>query len=175
MTIEADIDVANYDAVRILEHIIEKHHRYFKDILPVLDTQLHSTVKIDHDDIPNISHIYNCFLSLRDLIEQHIGEEEYMLFPILKKLYASNKNGNGNSELIAIPLKNIINEHEKVKTIFFELEILTSDFRSPANASTTLKETYLELKHLKSKFLKLEQIETELLIPKFSSFKPTRQ
>jgi iron-sulfur cluster repair protein YtfE (RIC family) len=163
-------DVTDYDFVGILEHLVEKHYRYFKETLPVITTKLHSSVSIDSEEVQNVSQVYDCFLRLKDVIEQHIGEEEYILFPILKKLFGSKTIRKDAPSLISMPLRNIVNEHEKVKSIFFEMEILTSDFQSPPNASTTLKETYVELKNLKKHFLRLEQIETEQLIPKLSSY-----
>ena len=171
MDTKNDDDIADYDVVGILEHIIEKYHSYFREVLPVIDTQLHSTIKIDSEEIQNISQIYTCFLQLKDVLEQHIGEEEYILFPILKKTFNSKIVRENSSLLITIPLKNIVNEHEKVKMLFFEMEILTSNFQSSQNASTTLKNTYRELKKLKKQFLRLEQIEVEQLIPKFSAVK----
>ena len=163
-------DVTDHDFVTTLENLVEENYAYFKERLPVINTQLHSCTIIDSEEIQNISQIYDCFLRLKDVIEQHIGEEEYILFPILKKLFLSKTIRKDAPSLISMPLRNIVTEHEKVKTLFFEMEILTSNFKSSPNASTTLKETYIELKKLRNQFLRLEQIEAEELIPKFSSY-----
>lgn len=170
MSLKETNEVTDYNAAGILEHIIEKYHTYFRAVLPVIDTQLHSAIKIDSEAVQNISQIYDCFLHLKDVIEQHIGEEEYILFPILKKLFQSKNTQKDTTSLLTIPLKNIVNEHEKVKILFFEMEILTSDFQSHPNASNTLKGAYNELKQLKKQFSRLEQIEVEQLIPKFSTY-----
>ncbi|MCK6649083.1 MAG: hemerythrin domain-containing protein [Bacteroidia bacterium] len=164
-------DVSDLDLNKLMRFITNEFHDYFSEHLSIIDTQLHACVKVDLPEISNMSEIYNSFSKFRDILEQHKGEEQHIMFPFIKNILNKKGISGVKLEILNKVIKNIENEHKKIKTNLDQLNKLTSGFEIKANSSATLKGVYHQLGKLKHVYLVYSFIEVNYLYPKLNELK----
>src|SRR6185295_4927799 len=86
-----------YDKISLTElvdHILEKHHHYVKENLPVILEHLEKVAYKHGDSFPEMKKIAELFTAVKRDFEQHMMKEEIILFPrikVLEKLFNEKK------------------------------------------------------------------------------------
>jgi iron-sulfur cluster repair protein YtfE (RIC family) len=164
-------DVSDLELGKLMKFIGSEFHEYFQENLPQIDTLLHACVKVDQPEVPTIQNIYNAYVAFRNILEQHIGEEQHIMIPFVKNII-KNKNIDGiKPDTLDKVFKNIEQEHEHIKNKLNVLENLTENFKHQTNTSPTLKNAYNQLAKLKHNYLVYSFIEMNYLYPKLNELK----
>ena len=73
----------------LCDHIEQVHHAYLKTELPRLTALLEKLVKVHGQRHPELTQLRDIFEALRFEMEAHLGKEENILFPAIRKLESS--------------------------------------------------------------------------------------
>nr|WP_086074413.1 iron-sulfur cluster repair di-iron protein [Paenibacillus camerounensis] len=130
----------------LVEHIVNKHHRYLREELPQISQNVTKVFRVHGDDSPHLAEVHRLFNLLREDLLKHTAQEEEVEFPKMLA-YSENPSEAGLAELHEL-LHNLEQEHEGAGEILRELRAVTGDFTPPPHACTTYRLTYARLEEL---------------------------
>ncbi len=153
---------------KLIDYIIEIHHRYVKETGAVILNHLDKVVSKHSERHLELIKIKDLFSEVKRELEQHMMKEEVILFPRIKEMELMDNNNVKESQLVFIdaPIHVMEIEHEKAANLLNEINGLTNDFTVPADACTTFRLTYDELKMFEHDLHKHVHLENNLLFPK---------
>jgi regulator of cell morphogenesis and NO signaling len=76
-------EIAGLSDAELCAHIVSAHHDRLREELPRLSALLDKVVRAHGEDDPRLVFARGAFSDLRAELEQHIGEEEQVLFPAI--------------------------------------------------------------------------------------------
>jgi regulator of cell morphogenesis and NO signaling len=152
----------------LIDFIINNHHRYVKENLPVIGEHLQKIMLKHAATYPGIVEAKILFDRLTDDFKQHMMKEEIILFPKIKKLEMAVNTGNFSAEISAIngPVQVMEYEHETAHQLLEEIKKLTDNFTYPENACTTYRVTMEELKIFEKDLHQHVHLENNIVFPK---------
>ncbi len=164
-------DVSDLDLGKLMRFIGLEFHDFFHENLQQIDTLLHACVKVDKPEVPSIQNIYDAYAAFRDILEQHMGEEQHIMIPFVKNIIKNKSIDGIKPDTLDKVFKNIEKEHEFIKNKLSLLEGLTENFKHQTNTSPTLKNAYNQLAKMKHNYLVYSFIEMNYLYPKLNELK----
>ncbi|WP_082451886.1 iron-sulfur cluster repair di-iron protein [Paenibacillus ihuae] len=130
----------------LVEHIVNKHHRYLREELPLISQNVTKVFRVHGEDSPHLAEVYRLFNLLREDLLKHTAQEEEIEFPKMLA-YSANPSEEGLAELRGL-LLGLEEEHDGAGEILRELRAVTNDFTPPEHACTTYRLTYARLEEL---------------------------
>ncbi|AIQ31048.1 ScdA [Paenibacillus sp. FSL P4-0081] len=130
----------------LVNYIVNKHHRYLREELPLISQNVTKVFRVHGEDSPHLGEMHRLFNLLREDLLQHTAKEEESEFPKMLA-YTQNPTEEGLSELRGL-LHNLEAEHDGAGEILRELRRVTNDYTPPAHACTTYRLTYARLEEL---------------------------
>ncbi|WP_342421793.1 iron-sulfur cluster repair di-iron protein [Paenibacillus sp. FSL E2-0178] len=130
----------------LVNYIVNKHHRYLREELPLISQNVTKVFRVHGEDSPHLGEMHRLFNLLREDLLQHTSKEEESEFPKMLA-YTQNPTEEGLSELRGL-LHNLEAEHDGAGEILRELRRVTNDYTPPAHACTTYRLTYARLEEL---------------------------
>ncbi|OMF25604.1 iron-sulfur cluster repair di-iron protein [Paenibacillus sp. FSL H8-0259] len=130
----------------LVNYIVNKHHRYLREELPLISQNVTKVFRVHGEDSPHLGEMHRLFNLLREDLIQHTAKEEESEFPKMLA-YTQNPTEEGLSELRGL-LHNLEAEHDGAGEILRELRRVTNDYTPPAHACTTYRLTYARLEEL---------------------------
>jgi regulator of cell morphogenesis and NO signaling len=160
-----------YDQISLTElvdHILQKHHGYVKENLPVILEHLEKVAYKHDDSFPEMKKIAELFTEVKRDFEQHMMKEEIILFPrikVLEKLFNEKKT---IIEKISIesPVRVMEAEHEAAGNLMEEIKNLSHNYTAPENACMTFRLSLDELKLFEKDLHQHVHLENNILFPK---------
>jgi len=154
----------------IIHHIVNKHHRYVKEAMPMIMAHLEK-VSVRHGDRnPELYEIYGLFVELKMDMEQHMYKEENILFPRINEVNNSLKSEvlslSIDRQFLNAPINVMQDEHEKAGHILHEIKKLTADYTPPPGACTTYRLSFDELKEFEHDLHRHVHLENNILFPR---------
>jgi regulator of cell morphogenesis and NO signaling len=137
------INLNDLRADKLMEYIIDTHHSYMKNALCRFNMHSKIIVKLDFLIHPDVSMIIQLTQELKELLEQRMNFEEYILLPYIKKLMAMTRYSFNN--LIDNPIKKIRSEHLKIAALLMKIRALSNNYIPSVNSSSALKLCYAQL------------------------------
>ena len=133
----------------LIRHIVERHHRYVREISPAIAGWLDKLVGKHGRIHPELLLVREAFRELRDELTTHMMKEENILFPFIEELAAARRTG---SRLPRSPFGTVLNpvrmmehEHQHAGALMDRLRTLTDGFTPPPDACQTFRLCYCEL------------------------------
>lgn len=158
-------EVQSDSSPMIIDKISTEHHEYFKYNVPVISKILNSTMKFDKNAVKNLDLIYKLFEDFKNLLEEHVAKDKFILFPVLQKLSL-----DGELAVKAEELKKMYqtswNEISKLSSFLKQLKQLTNNYKPADNASQSLKQCFWDLQMLEKNCNQYVKIEKKYLLPK---------
>ena len=151
---------------QLIEYIIENHHRYVKEILPVIYAHTQKIANKHGERHPELIAIAELFSQIKEDFEQHLAKEEEILFPKIIEL-EKLKNGKIGSQLtIGAPIQAMMMEHELAGKLTQDIKSLSKGYTPPMDACTTYQLTFAELKEFELNLHQHVHLENNILFPK---------
>ena len=153
----------------LADYIINKHHAYVIENMPMILSHLRKVALKHGDKHPENIQIALKFEEVSNELESHMRKEELILFPYIKRLVEIKKNSKTSAvvnSFINNPIKVMEHEHETVGNLMLEIRKLSNDFMPPANACTTYKLSYNELREFEEDLHQHIHLENNILFPK---------
>jgi regulator of cell morphogenesis and NO signaling len=156
-----------WDVDFLIDFIVQNHHRYVTETLPVLRSQL-KKLRAEHA----VKFTYMTPLALlfetaaRDL-EVHQHKEEMILFPYLKSLASANEIGRARPaspfRSAELPISKMKEEHDSVGQIFARIRALLNNYTVPDGACMTHRALILGLREFERDLHQHIHLENNLL------------
>ncbi len=153
----------------LIDHIVNTHHSYLYENLPVISELLTKTLRAHGNAHPEIQEVYKLFHLLKMELDSHLIKEETVQYPAIEEYEKSNSIADlENAILIS---KELETEHTGAGDILKKLRKITNEYIIPADACNTYKLTYEKLEDLESDLFEHIHLENNILFPRLYSLK----
>jgi regulator of cell morphogenesis and NO signaling len=163
----------NYAAMpldSLIDQIISRHHSYVVKNLPVIYSRIRKVAEVHGKNHTETLKIAELFTQVKEDLETHLQKEEKMLFPYIKYMVSSQRNGNAIHYppfgTVANPVNVMEAEHESAGKVLEEIRKLSNGFNPPEDACETFKILYKELEEFEQDLHKHIHLENNILHPR---------
>lgn len=131
------------DAPALADHIVEAHHRYLHEELPLLDALAEKVAGVHAERHSELHDVRRLVAALRADFEPHLAKEERILFPAIHALALGHRSFPFGS--IENPIRVMTLEHETTGTILADLRRASGGYRVPEDACASYRSLYERL------------------------------
>jgi len=163
--LEEDTIWNNAPSGELIDHIVNKHHRYLREELPLIGQNVTKVFRVHGEDSPHLAEMYTLFNKLKEELLQHTAKEEESEFPKILN-YVANPSESSLAEVRAA-LHGLEDEHDAAGEILREIRRVTNDFTPPGHACTTYRLTYARLEELEGMTFEHVHLENNILFPRY--------
>lgn len=164
------VDINAWNINFIIDFLINVHHNYLKQNLPMLEVRLVSFEAGHAKKYPEITEILHLFLQLQNMLVSHMTHEEEIIFPYIKQIYSAHTRKEGYANLfvktLRKPLNNIKYQHDKINELLQQMRELTNYYTFPQKACTNHQVLYHKLHELHKDLVQHKYLENKFLFPK---------
>ncbi len=159
-------DPRGWDAAFLANYIVEVHHRYVRETLPVLVQFAHKVARVHGDRQPELHRIRDLVEELAVEMDLHMADEEQNVFPRIAALVASQKDGNSASGgELHDPIAALEHDHDHAGDLMRQLRELSDGYAPPVMACATYRATYAKLSELEDDLHRHVHLENDVLLP----------
>lgn len=164
----------NYDQWDIdflIDHIINVHHTYVNESLPILSEYANKVAKVHGKHYIEVLEVNILFHNVANELLSHLQKEEQVLFPYIKQLVRIEienepKDIHSPFESVNNPIQMMEHEHENAGDIFKEIAKLTNNYTPPPEACNTFRALYAKLDEFEQDLHLHIHLENNILHPK---------
>ncbi|MCO4293941.1 iron-sulfur cluster repair di-iron protein [Solitalea sp. MAHUQ-68] len=163
----------NYDQWSVeflVDYIVNKHHTYVKDSLPVMLEFAQKVARVHGANHPENIEIAENVHALAAELNMHLMKEERVLFPYIQqlgKLKRENKQaGTPTFGTVKNPVNMMEMEHDSAGELMQAISKLSNNYTPPADACTTYRVLYAKLKEFEDDLHNHIHLENNILFPK---------
>ena len=124
----------------LADHIVETHHRYLHEELPLLDALAAKVLAAHGGRHPELADVRRLVAALWDDLEPHLLKEERVLFPAIHDLVEGRTDFPFGS--IANPIAMMTVEHDRAGELLAELRVATGAYSVPPDGCTSYRSLY---------------------------------
>jgi regulator of cell morphogenesis and NO signaling len=153
----------------LIDHIIEKHHNYVKNSIPVVNEYAQKVKNVHGENKAYVIDIADHFQALSDELTSHMFKEENILFPFIREMEMANEKGESIQPpfgTVQNPISMMMQEHENAGDELKEINQLTESFTPTADACATHRVLYGLLKDFENDLMMHIHLENNILFPK---------
>ncbi|PEY38964.1 iron-sulfur cluster repair di-iron protein [Bacillus cereus] len=161
---ESEIDWKTASYSELIDYIVNKHHRYLNEELPLLSPYVTKVLRVHGAGQPHLAQIHKLFHELKTELEQHLIKEETEDFPLILA-FEQNPTDENYMKLRKV-VDELENEHNHAGDIIKELRKVTNDFTPPVGACRTYRLVYQRLEALESDLFEHIHLENNVLFPR---------
>lgn len=144
----------------LAQYIVEEHHTYVRDTLPVLVAFASKVAKVHGDGYPANTVIADLVVELRDEMEAHLEKEERDTFPLVGRL------ADLRVDEVQALLRSLEHEHEHVGGVMAQIRSLTEAYTPPLWACATWRALWAKLEEFEADLHAHVHLENNILFPK---------
>jgi regulator of cell morphogenesis and NO signaling len=161
---------AAWDTDTLIDHIVNVHHRYVRDILPVILQHSGKVAQVHGYNHPETEEIAGYMAQVAGEMGSHMQKEELILFPYIREL-ASVRESDGTPGpapfgTVQNPIRMMETEHQSAGDAMAEVRRLSNDYTPPADACTTYRVLYQELAQFEADLHRHVHLENNILFPR---------
>jgi regulator of cell morphogenesis and NO signaling len=160
----------SWDLAFLADYIVNVHHKYVSESIPILLTYTAKVASVHGHHYKEVLEIDRLFQEAAKELSGHMKKEELILFPYIKHLAISEKEGTSPNVphfgSISNPIQMMEDEHEVVGNIFKEIARLSNNYTPPKEACNTFRALYDKLNEFETDLHKHIHLENNILHPK---------
>ena len=141
-------DWATLDPPALARHIVEHHHRYLHEELPLLDALAEKVFSAHGRRHPELAEVRRLVTAVRAELEPHLRKEEVVLFPAIDALVAGRREFGFGS--IGNPIRMMGFEHDRAGDLLAALRAATHAYTVPDDGCASSRSLYERLAHLEA-------------------------
>lgn len=151
---------------KLINHIIDVHHTYVKENIPLILEYSNKVAKVHGDRHPETIGINRQIYALVDELMPHLTKEETVLFPYILKLLEVNAQPNPSFGTVQNPIRVMMDEHDAAGEIMKSISELSSEYTPPADACATYRVLYQKLLEFENDLHQHIHLENNILFPR---------
>lgn len=168
--IQPEDDYANWNLNVLVEHIVNKHHKYVLDNLGLISEFAVKVSRVHGDHSPETIKIAELWHTLSEELNFHLRKEEQILFPYVTQMLAVEEEnkllGVPGFQTVQNPIRAMEFEHDNAGDIIKEIQHLSNNFTPPEWACNTYKVLYFKLQEFQNDLFNHIHLENNILFPK---------
>ncbi|MCL6218969.1 iron-sulfur cluster repair di-iron protein [Zunongwangia pacifica] len=172
-------DYNNWELDFLIDHIINIHHRYVEESIPMLVQYGTKVAKVHGDGHPELLEIQALFAMVATELSGHLRKEELILFPFIKKMLQSKTENtelaHPQFEKVDNPIKMMEAEHEEAGEILRKIAKLSNNYTPPEGACNTYRAFFSKLDEFEQDLHHHIHLENNILFPKALQLEKTIQ
>ncbi|MGP4081771.1 iron-sulfur cluster repair di-iron protein [Pseudalkalibacillus sp. R45] len=166
-TTDEDTDWTKAPYHELIDHIINKHHKFLSDLLPELSAFVTKVYRVHGKKHPELASVYKLFHNLKVELEEHMIHEEEDFFPQINA-YSFDRQTEKLPEILNANFL-LEKEHETAGLYLKELRECTADYKLPDDACMTYQVMYLKLQELEEDLFQHIHLENNILFPRLEA------
>lgn len=162
-------DFINWPVEFLTDYILNTHHRYVNESLPVISDICTKASALYGNHYPEIIEISKLYVDLVVLeLSTHIPKEESILFPNIRKIIKAKKNGSSLSGITGMTETISLMEAEHVSSIenLRKIAVLSNNYTPPPDAGPVVRSLFNKLKEFEDDLREHIHLENNILFPK---------
>jgi len=169
-THDDSIRPSGWSADFLADYIVNQHHAYVRDSLPLLKEFSRKVSRVHGHANPEVTEIDDRVQQLSAELLSHMQKEEMILFPYVKELVNAEKNGGVQGRpafgTVQNPIRMMEEEHDHAGSLMREIRALSSDYTPPEHACNTYRVLYAKLEEFEEDLHRHIHLENNVLFPK---------
>ncbi len=169
-SVSREYDYKNWKLDFLTDHIINVHHHYVEENIPLLIQYSARVAKVHGNQRPELLKIQQLFTKVAQELGAHLKKEELILFPFIKKMVRAQEEGapvpQPHFGKIDDPIKMMETEHDEAGAIFKEISDLSDNYTCPDWACNTYKAFYAKLEEFENDLHHHVHLENNILFPR---------
>ncbi len=160
---------SNWKLGFLVEYILQTHHVYVRESLPVLSMYLEKIARVHGTNHPELTEVLSLFQQIASELSTHMAKEENVLFPYIQKMEAGSLNSSPDVtcfESVTKPIGVMHSDHELVGDLLKKIAALTSDFTPPEDGCNTYRAAFAKLQEFQDDLHEHIHLESNILFPK---------
>lgn len=155
----------------LTEYIVNIHHQYLKDVLPVMSEHLRHFIEGHKKNYPELEKVQKLFNSICKDILPHLQQEEETLFPYIRQIAHAYESKESYASLLIRTLRKPVEEvmkyeHESISKVLDSIREQTNNYTAPENACISHRVAFSMLQELDNDLVQHVFLENEILFPK---------
>jgi regulator of cell morphogenesis and NO signaling len=152
-------------SAELIDHIVQTHHAYLREELPLLGGFVTKVYRVHGDGHPELEALHDRFRRMKEELERHLAAEEEAVFPLIRR--AEQTGAPDDAEAAAKAIGDAEAEHDAVGALLKEMRTITRDYLLPDDACRTYTLTYRKLEELGSDLFEHIHLENNVLFPRY--------
>ena len=165
-TATEDVDYGSMALDLLVDHIVSTHHAYLARELPRLNGLAQKVAHAHATNDPRVLLLESVLRALSDELLAHMGKEEQVLFPFIRKFATTDTLPFMPFGMLANPITAMESDHKNVGDALAQIRILTDDYAEPHWACTTYHALLEGLKELEQDLHRHIHKENNILFPR---------
>lgn len=163
---DGSADAASLPVPALIDRIVETHHRYVREQLPVLTGYLQKLVSKHGATRPELLEVREIVARLGADLLQHLMKEEQVLFPYIR-LLATPVMPRPRAPFGSVmhPIRMMEHEHQAAAVDLARLRQVTDDYTPPAIACATWRACWAGLAAFEDDLHRHVHLENHVLFP----------
>lgn len=157
------------DLADLVEHILEQHHRYVREMRPVISAWLEKLVDRHGARHAELVALRDTFAEAAADLDAHMNKEEQILFPhivAIARRRAGDPPVTSPFGSLQNPIRAMEHEHVEAGDAFERMRVLTNGFSPPEDACNTYRLCYRELDRFERDLHRHVHLENHILFPR---------
>jgi regulator of cell morphogenesis and NO signaling len=143
LPVEGDTTWASLEPPALAAHIVEVHHSYLHEELPLVDELAAKVLSVHGERHPELAEMRRLVAALRADLEPHLLKEERVLFPAITAMAGGRTEFPFGS--VANPIRMMMLEHDRAGELLAELRAVTGGYAVPDDACASYRSLYERL------------------------------
>jgi len=148
----------------LADYIVNEHHTYVRESLPVLRAFAQKVAKVHGHARPELLDIAERVEALAAELTEHLASEENEVFPRIKAL--ASATATDDREALRALIDEMEDEHDGAGTLMLEIRTLSDDFTPPEWACNTYRALFAKLEEFEDDLHRHVHLENNVLFPK---------
>ncbi len=160
----------DWELDHLAEYIESKHHNYVAQKLPEILANLNKICRVHGARHPELLEIRDIFHDVAHELTVHMKKEEFMIFPVIKKMVHSIANNYSipvpTYGSISNPIMVMMQDHDHEGDNFRKIACLSQQYTVPKDGCSTYRIAYKLLQEFEIDLHKHIHLENNILFPK---------
>lgn len=150
----------------LADYIVNEHHAYVRETLPVLRAFTLKVARVHSDRHPELVEIYRLFHEVAAELEEHLACEEQVVFPAIRALDETRRSGRVAGASLHETIRRMEADHDGAGETLRRIRALTNDYTPPPDACATYRATFVKLEEFEEDLHRHVHLENNVLFPK---------
>jgi regulator of cell morphogenesis and NO signaling len=160
-----DTDWREKKSSELIDHIVQTHHAYLREELPLLGEFVAKIYRVHGGAHPELAALHDRFHRMKAELERHLADEEETVFPLIRRAEQTGAQAGGSEAAKAIG--EMEDDHSAVGELLKEMREITRDYRLPEDACRTYTLAFRKLEALESDLFEHIHLENNVLFPRY--------